>query len=155
MHYELKKLNPGPNPTKEELASVILGRVGLLPKKRDAKAGFNKLLLELYERKKKAVRENRPEIALFKIEEMASIAGIKRQTFYDYLGRWTSLGIIKKETYLRDTSKLRGYELAGNNIEHAFKKIKNYFDEHLESTRSMIITLQSEIKKEKLRKSSD
>jgi len=152
MRFELRKLNPGPTPSKEELATVILGRIGLLPKKNDAKAGFHKLLLELYERKKQSIKENRPEISLFTIEEMASVSGIKRQTFYDYLNRWLSLGIIKKATYIKDNGRIRGYELSGNNIESAFKKVRNTIDDHMESTREIISTLQSEIKKDKLRR---
>ena len=105
MRYELRKLNPSPNATKEEVASVILGRIGLLPKKIDAKAGFNKLLLEMYERKKASIRDNKPEVSLFTIEEMAMLSNIKRQTFYDYLDRWLSLGIIKKETYLKSNNE--------------------------------------------------
>jgi trans-2-enoyl-CoA reductase len=37
-------------------------------------------------------------------------------------------------------------------IEQAFKKVKNTFEDHLEQTRNFITTLQSEIKKEKLKK---
>lgn len=152
MRFELRKLNPGPTPSKEELATVILGRIGLLPKKNDAKAGFHSLLLELYERKKQSVKLNKPEVALFTIEEMASLSGIKRQTFYDYLSRWVSLGIIKKATYIKDNTRIRGYELSGNNIDAAFKKVRNNIDDHLETTRDIISTLQNEIKKDKLKR---
>lgn len=155
MRFELRKLNPSPNAAKEELASVILGRIGLLPKKVDAKAGFNKLLLELYEKKKLSVKENKPELSLMTIEEMALISGIKRQTFYDHLGRWIDLGLIKKATYIKEKDRIRGYELAGNNVENAFNKVQSTITEHLEQTREMISLLQNEIKKEKLRKGNE
>ena len=110
----------------------------------------------MYERKKASIRDNKPEVSLFTIEEMAMLSNIKRQTFYDYLDRWLSLGIIKKETYLKSNNeKIRGYELAGNNIEAAFKKVHNNITEHLEQTREMISMLQNEVKKEKLRKGKD
>ena len=62
---ELLHMNPGINASSEELAKVILARFGLVARKRDAKAGFHKLLLELYERKKKALREKRNEEPVF------------------------------------------------------------------------------------------
>ena len=56
---ELLHMNPGINASSEELAKVVLARFGLVPRKNDAKAGFHKLLLELYERKKKALKEKK------------------------------------------------------------------------------------------------
>ena len=47
----------------EELAKVLLARFGLMPRKRDGNAKLHKLVLQLYERKKEANRERRPEHA--------------------------------------------------------------------------------------------
>ena len=44
--------------TPEEIAKTILTRFGLVPRKKDGTAKFHKLLLELYERKKQANRQN-------------------------------------------------------------------------------------------------
>ena len=47
--------------TTEELAKVIVARFGLLPRKRDSSAKMHKLMLELYERKKQANKEKKPD----------------------------------------------------------------------------------------------
>ena len=96
--------------TPEEIAKTILTRFGLVPRKKDGTAKFHKLLLELYERKKQANREKRPEIAVMPVEEMGIFSGIKRQTMYDYLKRWLDLQILKKTSFVSNGKVIIGYE---------------------------------------------
>lgn len=151
MKIHLHTVEPVPEATQEELAKVVLARFGLLPKKRDAKAKFSKLLLELYERKKEANKERKPESAVMTVEEMGAYAGIARQTMYDYLSTWKTLQILKKTSFVADGKVIIGYELNGTNLEGAFKKAENMIRAHTELSLSMIRQLQNEIKKEKLR----
>lgn len=155
MKIELKYMNPGEGANSEELSKVILARFGLIPRKKDAKAGFHKLLLELYERKKKANSEKDPEIAVMNVEEMGSISGIKRQTMYDYLRRWTGLQILKKTTLVNKGVVITGYELNGVNLEASFKKAETIIHEHINKSIDIVKELQNEIKKDKLRKKDE
>lgn len=136
----------------EELSKVLLARFGLSPRKADSSAKIHNLLLELYERKKAANREKKPELAVMPVEEMALFAGIKRQTMYDYLHRWLELQILKKTSFVAQGKVVIGYELNGNNLESAFRKAESTIKSHMEQTFRIIEQLQNEIKKEKLRK---
>lgn len=138
-----------------ELSKVLLARFGLLPRKKDGSAKLHALLLELYERKKEANREKRPESAVMPVEEMALHAGIKRQTMYDYLRRWLDLQVLKKTSFVSSGKVVIGYELNGTNLESAFRKAESTIKNHLESSFRVIETLQNEIKKEKLRATSN
>tara|TARA_Y100000294_G_C8427886_1_gene285509 strand:- start:131 stop:589 length:459 start_codon:yes stop_codon:yes gene_type:complete len=151
MKIELWQMNPGIGANKEELAKITLARFGLIPRKKDAKADFHRLLLELYERKKKAVKEKKPELSILTVDEMALFADIKRQTMYDYLKRWTTLQIIKRASFSYRGEINKGYELNGNNIEAAFSKASTIINNHLETSMDYIQDLQKEIKNEKLR----
>ena len=122
MKIHLHSIEPVPDANQDELAKVVLARFGLLPKKRDAKAQFSRLLLELYERKKTANRDRRPEAAVMTVQEMGAYAGIARQTMYDYLSTWKILQILKKTSFVSDGRVVIGYELNGQNLEGAFKK---------------------------------
>ncbi len=135
----------------EELSKVLIARFGLAPRKKDGTAQMHKLLLELYERKKTANREKKPEIAVMPVEEMALHAGIKRQTMYDYMKRWLELQILKKTSFVSGGKVVIGYELNGNNVEGAFRKAETTLKGHLETSFRIIEQLQNEIKKEKLR----
>ena len=135
----------------DEIARVLLARFGLLPRKRDGNAQMHALLLELYERKKKANREKRPELAVLPVEEMGLHARIARQTMYEYLHRWLELSILKKTSFVADGKVVIGYELNGNNLEGAFRKAETTLKNHLESSFKLIEQLQTEIKKEKLK----
>lgn len=134
-----------------ELSKVLLSRFGLLPRKKDGSALLHKLLLELYERKKKANREKKPEAAVLPVEEMALHAGIKRQTMYDYLSRWLELNVLKKTSFVSGGRVVIGYELNGTNLESAFRKAEARIKAHLDESFRTIEKLQNEIKKEKLR----
>jgi len=135
----------------EELSKVLIARFGLSPRKKDGTAQLHKLLLQLYERKKEANREKKPELAVLPVEEMALYAGIKRQTMYDYLRRWLDFQILKKTSFVSGGKVVIGYELNGNNLEGAFRKAESTLKGHLEASFRLIEQLQNEIKKEKLR----
>ena len=144
-------MNPGLDANSEELAKVVLARFGLVPRKNDAKAGFHKLLIELYEAKKLALKEKRPEYAILPVETMALHAGIARQTMYDHLSRWKQLQIIKKTSVVRNSEVIIGYELNGNNLEAAFRRAESIINGHIERSIEVIQDLQNTIKKEKLK----
>ncbi|MEM3154267.1 MAG: hypothetical protein QW165_01730 [Candidatus Woesearchaeota archaeon] len=139
----------------EELSKVLLARFGLLPRKKDGNAQMHKLLLQLYERKKEANREKKPEAAVMPVEEMALYAGIKRQTMYDYLKRWLDLQILKKTSFVSGGKVVIGYELNGTNLEGAFRKAEATLKGHLDASFKIIENLQNEIKKEKLRSNAE
>lgn len=136
----------------EEMAKVLIARFGLAPRKKDGSAQLHKLLLQLYERKKVANREKKPEAAVMPVEEMALYAGIKRQTMYDYLRRWLDLQILKKTSFVSGGKVVIGYELNGSNLEGAFRKAEGTLKAHLDASFRIIEQLQNEVKKEKLRK---
>lgn len=138
----------------EEVAKTLAVRFGLAPRKKDGTAQLHKLLLHLYERKKEANRDKRPEAAVVPVEEMALYAGIKRQTMYDYLHRWLDLQILKKTSFVSNGKVVIGYELNGTNIEGAFRKAETTIKNQLEASFKLIEQLQNEIKKEKLRESN-
>ena len=139
------------NQDTQELAKVLLARFGLLPRKKDGSAKLHTLLLQLYERKKEANRDKRPEAAVMPVEEMALHAGIKRQTMYDYLRRWLDLSILKKTSFVSNGKVIIGYELNGTNLEGSFRKAESTIKSHLDASFRVIELLQNEIKKEKLR----
>ncbi len=153
MKIQLKHVEPIDN-TIEELAKTLTTRFGLAPRKKDATAVFHKLILELYERKKQANREKKPELAVMPVEEMGLFAGIKRQTMYDHLRRWLDMQIIKKISFVANGKVVIGYELNGNNLDGAFRKAEYVIKNHLEQSFKLIEELQNEIKKEKISQTS-
>ncbi len=153
MKIQLKHAESIDNSPKE-IAKTVLIRFGLVPRKKDGTAKFHKLLLELYERKKQANREKRPEIAVMPVEEMGLFSGIKRQTMYDYLKRWRDLQILKKTSFVANGKVIIGYELNGNNIEGSFRKAEYVIKNHLEQSFKLIDEMQNEIKKEKIKAAS-
>jgi hypothetical protein len=151
MKFELEVTEPLPDADTEEIARILLARFGLLPRKKDGQAKMHKLLLELYERKKSANREKKPEEAVMTVEDMGVFAGIKRQTMYDYLGRWLSLSLLKKTSFVANGKVVIGYELNGTNLESAFKKAEVTVKNHLDMSLDIVRNLQNEVKKEKIR----
>lgn len=138
------------NPTSEELAKVVLYRIGLMPRKKGSTDKMFHTFLELYERAKTSYREKRPEKAVITVEEMGLFAGITRQTMYDYLGRWLELGLIQKATYIKDDKVIVGYRLTGNTLEAAFEKALRRVNEHMEQTVKYVSELQKLVKNEKI-----
>lgn len=140
-----------PQANSEDLSKVVLSRLGLIPRKKDGIAKFHNLLLELYERKKAANREKKPEDAVMTVDEMGIFAGIRRQTMYDYLGRWLHLNILKKTSFVNRGKVIIGYELNGPTLEGAFRKAEQTIRNHVESTMELVKQIQHEVKREKLR----
>ena len=151
MKFELDVAEPLPDAETEEIARVLLARFGLLPRKKDGQAKMHTLLLELYERKKTSNREKKPEAAVMTVEDMGVFAGIKRQTMYDYLGRWLSLNLLKKTSFVANSKVVIGYELNGTNLESAFKKAEMTIKNHMDLSLDIVRGLQNEVKKEKIR----
>lgn len=151
MKIQLEHAEALPDANVEELSRTLLARFGLLPRKKDGNAAMHKLLLELYERKKVANRDRTPESAVIPVELMGNIAGIKRQTMYEYLHRWLDLGILKKTSFVADGKVVIGYELNGANLEGAFRKAETSIRNHLETSLKIVDTLQNEIKRDKLK----
>jgi hypothetical protein len=138
------------NPGAEELARVIVDRLGLNPRKMGSTDKMWRTLIELYERTKKANQEKKPETAVMTVEEMGSFAGITRQTMYDYLKRWTDLDLITKTSYIYQGKVIIGYKLNGSTLEMAFEKAGVKVKNHLEQTLKYVRELQKTIKNEKL-----
>lgn len=153
MKFVLEGNEALPDASTEELARVLLARFGLLPRKADGSAKMHTLLLQLYERKKEALRDRKPERAVLPVEEMGAFAGIARQTMYEYLHRWLELGILKKTSFVAEGSVVIGYELNGANLEAAFRKAETVLQNHVESSFKLIERLQNDIKRDKLRHS--
>ena len=140
----------GLNPTSEELARTILARMGLEPRKKGSTEKMHKTLLEMYERTKVSYRDKTPESSIMTVEEMALFAGISRQTMYDYLGRWLSINLISKATYIKENKVIIGYKLNGPTLEAAFEKTQMSVRNHLELTNRYIRELQKTIKNDKI-----
>lgn len=151
MKIQLEHAEALPDANVEELSRTLLARFGLLPRKKDGNAAMHKLLLELYERKKVANRDRKPEAAVIPVELMGNIAGIKRQTMYEYLHRWLDLGILKKTSFVAEGKVVIGYELNGANLEGAFRKAETSIKNHLDTSLKIVDTLQNEIKRDKLK----
>ena len=140
----------GLNPSSEELASIVLARIGLAPRKAGATEKMHRVLLELYERAKASNRDKRPELAVMTVEEMALHAGITRQTMYDYLKRWLALNIITKTSYIKEEKVIIGYKLNGPTLENAFEKAILAINNNLQITQRYIQELQKLLKNEKI-----
>lgn len=150
----LNNLEPGINPSSDELANIIIERIGLMPRKKGSTEKMNKVLLELYEKAKAANKEKNPTLAIMTVEEMALYAGITRQTMYDYLKRWLSLNLIIKNSFIdRENKVVIGYKLNGATLENAFEKAMVQIQNNLEQTKKFIVELQRIVKNEKIRQS--
>ncbi len=145
---------PSIDANSEEMAKVVINRLGLMPRKKGSTEHMNKVLVELYERAKKAAREKKPTMALMTVEEMGHFAGITRQTMYDYVRRWIELDLIVKTSYIAQNEKvIIGYKLNGNTLENAFEKARTRINNNLDLTLKIIRELQKTIKNEKIRRS--
>lgn len=146
----LQNHEPGMNPTSEELAKVVMSRMGLEPRKSGSTDKMFRTLLEMYERSKAAHRDKKPELAVMTVEEMGAYAGITRQTMYDYLRRWLELNMITKTSYIVDNKVVIGYKLNGPTLEASFDKARQQVSNNLELTIRYIRELQKLIKNEKI-----
>lgn len=138
------------NPTSDELARVVMSRIGLEPRKTGSTDKMYRTFLELYERAKQAHREKKPESAVMTVEEMGAFAGITRQTMYDYLRRWLELNMIVKTSYIVDNRVVIGYKLNGSTLEASFEKARQQINNNLELTLKYIVELQKRVKNEKI-----
>lgn len=139
------------NNSVEEISKVIIKRLGLGPRKIDSKIPINNLLIEFYERTKKATQEKNPEIAIMTIDEVKDILSLTRQTSYDYINRWLEVRIITKISYSINGKIIKGYKLNGISLENAFLKTVSTIKELLDETNDLIHELQKNIKNEKIR----
>jgi len=146
----LQHTESGINPTSEELAKVILSRIGLEPRKKGSTDKMYRTLLEIYERAKVAHRMKRPEEAVMTVEEMGYFSGITRQTMYDYLKRWLALNLIIKTSYIKDNKVIIGYKLNGSTLEASFEKAQVQIKNNLSLTLKYVQELQRLIKNEKI-----
>lgn len=135
----------------EELANVIINRIGVMPRKKGSTDKMPRVFLELYERSKAANRDKNPKLAVMTVEEMSMHAGITRQTMYDYLKRWLAIDLITKTSYIDEKNKaVIGYKLNGPTLEGAFEKSKVRINNNLNLTSQYIAELQKRIKNEKI-----
>ena len=151
MKIQLEHQEPTDQANIDELSRVLLSRFGLQPRKKDGSAQLHALLIELSERKKASNREKKPELSVIPVEEMAFLAGIKRQTMYEYLHRWLDLNVLKKTSFVSNGKVVIGYELNGPNLEASFRKAESTIKTHLDMSFKILDNLQNEIKKDKLR----
>ena len=146
----LTEHEPGMNPNSEELAKVVINRLGLSPRKEGSTDKMYKTLLELYERSKQANREKNPQLGVMTVDDMGYFAGITRQTMYEYLKRWMALNIIVKTSYIIEGKVVIGYKLNGNTLEQAFEKSMQKISNNVETSMKYIRELQRIVKNEKL-----
>ena len=138
------------NPDSKELASVIINRMGLEPRKKGSTDLMYRVLIELYERTKLSNKEKKPELAVLTVEEMGNVAGITRQTMYDYIKRWIDLDLIVKTSYIYEGKVIIGYKLNGATLENSFEKASVKIKNNLDLTLKLVKELQNSIKKEKI-----
>ncbi len=154
--FILRHSEPTLNPNADELAGVIIHRMGLMPRKKGSTEKMHRVLVELYEKAKVAARDKNPTAALTTVEEMGMHAGISRQTMYDYIKRWVELDFITKTSYIGSDQKVVvGYKLNGPTLEAAFEKARTRVLNNLDVTGKYIGELQRILKNEKISKRFD
>lgn len=149
--YHLTNSEPtSMNPDSKELATVIINRMGLSPRKTGSTDMMYRVLIELYERMKLSSKEKKPELSVLTVEELGNVAGITRQTMYDYIKRWVDLDLIVKTTYIFEGKVIIGYKLNGATLENSFEKATVKVKNQLELTLKFVKELQNTVKKEKI-----
>lgn len=149
--YYLTNTEPSSvNPDSKELANIIISRMGLSPRKLGSTEQMYRVLVELYEKMKLSAKEKKPELAVLTVEEMGNVAGITRQTMYEYIKRWIDLELIVKTTYIYENKVIVGYKLNGATLEAAFEKAVVRIKNNLDQTLKLVRELQNTIKKEKI-----
>ena len=148
----LTDVEPGISSGVEDLAKVVINRLGLAPRKKGSTDKMHKLLVQLYERAKNAAQNKDQRLAVMTVEEMAFYTDITRQTMYEYLRRWLEISLVVKTSYIDQEGKsIVGYRLNGNNLEDAFEKTQMKVRNNLEFTHKYVKELQRLIKNEKIR----
>ncbi len=154
--FILRHSEPTMNPSSDELANIIIHRMGLMPRKKGSTEKIHRILVELYEKAKTASKDKNPTSALMTVEEMAMHAGISRQTMYDYIKRWLDIDFISKTSYIGPEQKvIIGYKLNGPTLESAFDKSKTKIINNIDLTAKYIGELQRILKNEKISKRFD
>jgi hypothetical protein len=149
--YHLTNSEPSSvSPDSKELSNVIITRMGLTPRKAGSTDKMYRVLVELYEKMKLSNKEKKPELAVLTVEEMGNVAGITRQTMYDYIKRWIDYDLIVKTTYIFEGKVIIGYKLNGATLENAFEKAAVKVKNHLDLTIKFVKELQNTLKKEKI-----
>jgi hypothetical protein len=139
------------NANSQELADIIVKRLGLMPRKRGSTEKMHLILIDLFERQKIAARDKSPTKAIMTVEDMGIAAGITRQNMYDYLKRWIDLDLIVKTSFIDSASKVVvGYRLNGPTLEAAFEKARTRINGNLETTLKYMRELQRQLKNEKI-----
>jgi hypothetical protein len=147
----LTNIEPNLNANSDELAAVLIYRLGLMPRKKGSTERMNKVMIELYERAKDAGQTKDPSKSIVTVEEMAVFAGITRQTMYEYLKRWLELDLITKMSYVDSEKRVViGYKLNGNTLEQAFDKAQAKIHNHLDLSSKYVKELQRVLKNEKI-----
>jgi hypothetical protein len=150
----LTNAEPNINATSEELALIIIERLGLMPRKKGSTERMNKVLIELYERAKDSSQSKDPTKSIMTVEQMAFFAGITRQTMYEYLKRWLELDLITKVSFVDEKHQvIIGYKLNGNTVEQAFEKARARISNNLDLSLKYIKELQRVLKNEKISQS--
>lgn len=151
--FILRHAEPTMNPSSDELANVIIHRLGLMPRKKGSTEKMHRVLIELYEKAKVASRDKTPTAAIMTVEEMALHASISRQTMYDYIKRWIDTEFITKTSYIGSDQKVVvGYKLNGPTLESAFEKTRTRVHNNLDLTAKYVQELQRIVKNEKISK---
>ncbi len=154
--FILRHSEPTMNPSSDELANIIINRMGLMPRKKGSTEKIHRILIELYEKAKVASKDKNPTAALMTVEEMAMHASISRQTMYDYIKRWLEIDFITKTSYIGPEQKvIIGYKLNGPTLESAFDKSKTKVINNIDLTAKYISELQRIMKNEKISKRFD
>ena len=147
----LTNIEPELNANSDQLAKIIIERLGLMPRKSNSTDKMYRVLIELYERAKVSNREKQPTKAVMTVEEMGMQAGITRQTMYEYLKRWLEVDMISKTSYITQENKvIIGYKLNGPTLEHAFERARKKVVDHMDKTQNYILELQKIVKNEKI-----
>jgi hypothetical protein len=147
----LTNAEPNMNASGEELADIIIHRLGLMPRKKGSTEKMNKVLVELYERSKQSAQTRDPAKSIMTVEEMAYFAGITRQTMYEYLKRWIELDLLTKVSFVDSNHQVViGYRLNGYTLEQAFEKARARINNHLDLSQKYIRELQRILKNEKI-----
>ncbi len=137
--------------TSDMLANTLVSRIGLMPRKSGATDAMHRVLLEFFERAKKANAQKDPKLAVMTVEEMAVYARITRQTMYEYLERWLMTDLIVKVSYIDAMHKVFvGYKLNGVTLDDAFDAFEKKVHRNVSQTRKLAVQLAKMLKNEKI-----
>lgn len=111
--------------TVDDLASVIVRRLGLQRKK--SRANHGKLLVELINFKK-----NETPIT---IEKIASILGVSPSQSYEEVRKWRSMGLLEFSRSQAGFTQVKGYMLTGNTVNRLLDYVESSLKQFIRETR--------------------